>query len=428
MTTVEPRVLTQPAGGVPDITDTRAQFQEIVQRFEQAQGPVAVDAERAMGYRYSNKDYVIQLKRNGAGIALLDPIALGEQQADFSQLREACAQVDWIFHDARQDIPGVVALGLVPDKIFDTEIAARLLGNRRFGLAAVTERYLGVVLAKEHAASDWSYRPIPRDWRNYAALDVEILIELRHELYEALYSAGKITWAQQEFAYVLEQSMQPKAAHPEPWRRVSHISDLRSDGRGLAIVRELWYERDKWARQLDIEPTLLLTDAAIMEAAKRKPHNAKQFAAIRILNERVTARAQSTEQERMFERYIPIQRKVQPKVWKAAIERALALPYHELPIEQVSGANDIPQPPKSLKIWREHHPERFARLERVRQVLAQIAEDTQTPVDMLVQPKLIKALCWQDIDAAHVREFLTEYGARPWQVNLVSKSVSGVIM
>lgn len=428
MNTREPRVLAQPSEGVPNVTDTLEQFQEVVEAFAQAQGPVAVDAERAMGYRYSSKDYLIQLKRNDAGIALLDPIALSDYHANFDTLREACAGVDWIFHDARQDIPGIVALGLVPDQIFDTEIAARLLGNRRFGLAAVTERYLGVILAKEHATADWSYRPIPRDWRNYAALDVEILIELRHELYEALHAAGKITWAREEFAYVLQQGMQEKAPHPEPWRRVSHISDLRSDGRALAIVRELWYTRDAYARKLDIEPTLLLSDAAIIEAAQRKPKNARQFSAIRILNERVIAHIQSPEQERMFARYIPIQRKVQPKVWKAAIDRALVVPYDELPIEQMSLTSDIPQPPKSLKIWREHHPERFAALERVRQILAQIAQDTDTPVDMLVQPKLIKALCWQEVTPDNVSAFLTEYGARPWQVKLVSKSVSSVIM
>ena len=115
--------------------------------------------------------------------------------------------------------------------MFDTEIAARLLGLKRFGLAAVTEHYLGLTLAKEHSAADWSYRPLPRDWRNYAALDVELLIELETTMRAELQKQGKIEWAEEEFDYALREGTAPRKEHPIPWLRISHITEIMRTAR-----------------------------------------------------------------------------------------------------------------------------------------------------------------------------------------------------
>lgn len=197
-----------------------------------------------------------------------------------------------------------------PQRLFDTEIAARLLGLKRFGLAAVTEHFLGLTLAKEHSAADWSYRPLPRDWRNYAALDVELLIELETKMRAELKRQGKMEWAQEEFDYALKEGLGPRKEHPIPWMHVSHITEVMRDRQALAIVRALWTRRDELAREYDIAPTLLLSDSSIIEVAKRKPHNAAQFRSIRSINERVRIHTDS-EQDKMFERYAPIQRKNQ---------------------------------------------------------------------------------------------------------------------
>lgn len=309
----EPVLQTEPKEGVPEVTDTLAGFELICEQYTAVNTPLAADAERASGYRYGHEDWLIQFKRDGAPIALLDPIALDEQGVDWNAFNEAVGDAEWILHDSRQDLPGFAQIGLKPRRLFDTEIAAKLLGLHRVGLAYVTAHFLGITLAKEHSAADWSYRPLPRDWRNYAALDVELLSDLERAMMHELKRQGKWEWAQEEFDYALHEGLRPPKPHPVPWMRISHINVLQRDRRGLAVAKALWTERDRLAREYDISPSLLLADAAIIEAAQRKPHNASQFRAVRSLNERVRMHL-GNEQDKMFERYAPIQRKVKPSL------------------------------------------------------------------------------------------------------------------
>ncbi|BDR53124.1 ribonuclease D [Bombiscardovia nodaiensis] len=425
----EPQLLSEPREGVPEVIDTGEAFEAMCRDFAQAEGSVAADAERASGFRYGQEDYLVQFKRTGAGIALVDPVALKATGATWDDFNQALGDASWIIHDSKQDLPGFMDLGMKPQALFDTELAARMLGLHHVNLAAVTEHYLGLTLAKEHSAADWSYRPLPRDWRNYAALDVELLIELEAAMWQDLRSQGKDEWARQEFAWLLEVGGQRKEPSEQPWRHISHINVLSRDRRGLAIARALWTKRDELARAYDIAPSLLLSDEAIIEAAQRKPHNGRQFRSIRALNERVRMHTGS-EQDKMFERYAPIQRSVRPGVWKAAILQALQL-----------GPSDLPKPPKprrdddeeskaprSMKAWK-HHPQRYARLNAVRALVGQVAQDTHTPVDILLKPQYLRDLCWTDEPALRdVSEFLAQEGARPWQISLLSASVSRAMM
>lgn len=426
----EPRLLSEPRGGVPDVIDTLAGFREACDALAAASGPLAADAERASGYRYGHEDWLVQFKRGDAGIMLFDPVALGQAGADWADFNRAVGDATWILHDSMMDLPGFGDLGMTPQRLFDTEIAARLLGMHRFGLAAVIEHYLGVTLAKEHSAADWSYRPLPRDWRNYAALDVELLIELESLMRRDLREHGKDEWAEEEFAFALREGLAPKPAHPAPWMRISRITQLGRDRRGLAIAKSLWEERDRLARQYDIAPSLLLADSSIMEAAQKKPHNVREFRAIRCLNERVRMHTGSA-QDKMFERYAPIQREVKPRVWKDAIQRALDLKPSELPVMPASnqpGENET-NAPRSMRLWQTRHPERYERLQRVRKVVNQIGEDTRTPAEIIVKPQILRNLCWlDDPSKVDVTRFLEEQGARTWQVKLIAASVSRVIM
>ncbi|MBT1181864.1 HRDC domain-containing protein [Bifidobacterium sp. CP2] len=429
---LEPRLLNEPRGGVPDVTDTREGYRDACVALASASGPLAADAERASGFRYGHEDWLIQFKRGDSGIILLDPVALTKAGVSWHTFNTAVGDAEWIIHDAMMDLPGFTDIGLTPKRLFDTEMAARLLGLHRFGLAAVTEHYLGLVLAKEHSAADWSYRPLPRDWRNYAALDVEELIELEELMRADLRRAGKEEWAEEEFAHILAEgtSGRPRHEHPVPWLRISHITEIIRDPRALAVARALWTKRDELARRYDISPPLLLEDSSIIEAAKRKPRNAREFRAVRCLNERVRMHTGS-EQDKMFERYAPIQRSVKPSLWKTVIQEALALPASELP--STPGGRDpkdgpAANAPRSNKQW-ERHPERMERLKRVRSVVNQIAEDTRTPVEIIVNPQIIRNLCWTDEpETRDVAEFLTEQGARRWQVRLIAASVERVIL
>ncbi len=424
----EPKLMTEPRDGVPDVIDTLDGFHRYCDALAQGCGPLAADAERASGYRYGHEDWLVQFKRQGAGIGLLDPIALGQQGANWDEFNQAVGDAVWIIHDSLQDLPGFFDIGMHPLNLFDTEIAARLLGLHRFGLSAATEYYLGITLAKEHSAADWSYRPLPRDWRDYAALDVELLIELEEHMTRDLKRQGKMQWAQEEFDYALREGAQPRKPHPVPWMRISHITALSHDRQGQAVAKALWEQRDRLARQYDIEPSLLLSDAAIIEAARKKPHNNREFRAIRSLNERVRIHTGS-EQDKMFERYAPIQRAIKPSLWKTTIQQALTLPPSRWPTMPVQHHDAQTNAPKSMKYWQTHHPNRFETLQRVRATVAQIAQDTRTPAEIIIKPQILRNLCWTDRpNDRNVAEFLTEQGAREWQVHLVAASVSRAII
>ena len=133
--TDEPRLQAEPREGVPDVIDTLPAFREYCSALASSHGSLAADAERASGFRYGHDDWLVQFKRDGAGIGLLDPQALAAEGADWNDFNRAVGDAVWILHDSLQDLPGFVDLGLQPKRLFDTEIAARLLGLKRFGLS-----------------------------------------------------------------------------------------------------------------------------------------------------------------------------------------------------------------------------------------------------------------------------------------------------
>jgi ribonuclease D len=312
--------LVEPAEGIPPVTRTQDELAAVVEAFAAGTGPVAVDAERASGYRYGQRTYLVQLRREGAGTALIDPIAL----PDLSALSEALVGVEWILHASSQDLPGLAEQGMRPSRVFDTELGARLLGLERVGLAAVVAELLGLGLAKEHSAVDWSTRPLPAEWLRYAALDVEVLIELREVMAERLAVAGKAEWAAQEFEAV--RLTPPPPPRVEPWRRVSGLHAIR-DGRRLAVVRELWEARDRNARERDISPGRVLPDAAIVAAAQAMPRSVEALTAL-------PAFAGKGARRRIT-------------VWQAAIQRGMATPEKDLP----SGGG----PPPPARAPTRHH-------------------------------------------------------------------------
>lgn len=270
-TTVIP--LLEPREGIPPVIEDSAALARVVRAFAEGTGPVAVDAERASGYRYSGRAYLVQLRRAGAGSALIDPIRC----PDLSGLDTALADAEVVLHAASQDLPCLAEVGFHPRELFDTELAGRLLGYERVGLGLMVENVLGFRLEKGHSAADWSTRPLPEDWLRYAALDVEVLIELRDILHEELKSSGKLAWAQEEFASVLAHKT--PVPRSDPWRRTSGIHKVRSL-RGLAVVRELWTLRDELARESDVAPGRVLPDSAIVTAALELPRTTKALTEI----------------------------------------------------------------------------------------------------------------------------------------------------
>lgn len=382
--------LVDPTDGVPDVVDTPDQLAEVVAAFAAGTGPVAVDAERASGYRYGQRTYLVQLRRRGAGTAVIDPVAL----PDLSALSEALRGTEWVLHAASQDLPGLVEQGLVPTEIFDTELAARLLGMERVGLAAVVADVLGRGLAKEHSAVDWSTRPLPAEWLRYAALDVELLVELRDALAERLEAAGKAEWARQEFAAVRDAG--PPAPRPEPWRRTSGLHAVRSP-RGLAVVRALWEARDADARARDISPGRVLPDAALVAAGLALPESVAALADLKPFSGRATKRRAA--------------------FWFAAVQRGLDVPDADLPSLR-GPRTDGPPPPRA---WRDRDPAAAARLAAARALLHETGGRLSVPVENLLQPDLVRRVCWappEPVTPESVADALRAGGARPWQVEI----------
>jgi ribonuclease D len=375
-----------PAEGVPPVVVDPEALAATVARFAAGSGPVALDAERASGYRYSARAYLVQLRRAGASTALIDPTFC----PDLSALDAALAPAEWVLHAANQDLACLAEIGLRPRRLFDTELAGRLLGYPRVALGTLIEELLGYRLEKGHSAVDWSTRPLPEPWLVYAALDVELLLALRDLLEEQLATAGKLDWAREEFNYVQATALRPPVPRAEPWRRLSGIHRLRKP-RQLAAARALWLARDSLARRRDIAPGRVLPDAAIVAAVSAAPATEEDLRALPVFSG-------------------PRQRK-QSRLWWEALESAAGLPDDELP-RSAAPAGDVDTPPP-VNRWADRDPIAAARLVRVRAALNELAETNMLPVENLLEPALTRRLAWEpppDLEAA-----LVEGGARNWQ-------------
>ncbi|MGY2874600.1 ribonuclease D [Marmoricola sp. URHA0025 HA25] len=387
--------------GLPEITDTPEGLEQVVARVAAGTGPVGLDAERASGYRYSARAYLVQLRREGSGSALIDPIAFG----DLTALNEAIGDAEWILHAASQDLPCLRELGLRPTALFDTELAARLLGYPRVGLATLVETIVGKTMRKEHSAADWSKRPLPQPWLEYAALDVEVLLELRDVLGRELEETGKAEWARQEFEHLIEHV---PPARLDPWRRTSGIHKARNR-RALAAVRELWAERDELAESLDTTPGRLIPDSAVIAAANALPTNAKVLLETQGFHGRGARRYLET--------------------WVEALKRARALPEAELP----PMANRSDGPPQ-VRSWADRDPVAAARLNAARAAVSALSEERNVPIENLLTPDYLRRVLWtppkvadDELEAAVAGE-LSRLGARRWQVELMAPLITEAIL
>ncbi len=397
---IQPVPLLEPREGMPPLVTTERALAAAVAALGGGTGPVAVDAERASGYRYGHRAFLVQLRRRGAGTVLIDPVAC----PDLSGLDTALAGCEAVLHAASQDLPCLAELGFQPGRLFDTELAGRLLGFPRVGLGALVETVLGWTLEKGHAAADWSTRPLPADWLRYAALDVEVLVELRDALAEKLAEQGKTEWARQEFEAVLHAGPPPPRA--DPWRRTSGIHRVRNR-RGLAVVRELWQERDKIARRRDLSPGRVLPDGAIVEAARALPGTQAE------LTELVGFRGRGAR------RHVA--------EWWRAVRRALAESEAVLP----GTAAPLPEGPPPAHRWAERDPVAARRLAAVRTVVAALADEHCLPAENLLQPDAVRRLTWRPPappGPEQVAAELAAHGARPWQVGLTAVPISKALV
>jgi len=375
------------------LVESMSAFRSALDDLLQAEGPLAVDAERASGFRYSSRAYLVQVHRVGAANYLIDPLGVGSLE----DLTKELGDLEWIVHAAHQDLACLREVGVSPVTLFDTELGARIAGLPRVGLQGVVEDILGLRLAKEHSAADWSTRPLPSSWLTYAALDVELLPLVRNEIHRILSEQNKLDIAREEFEAQLTQG--PSAARHDPWRRLSGLHQVRGP-QALAIARELWLTREELARTTDTAPGRLVPDRSLVAAVVANPQSKSALAALKDFHGRAS--------------------RSHLGLWWEAIKRGQAT--EDLPPVRVAGEG--PPPPR---IWSDKNPDAAKRLEGARALLSSLGEELSIPVENLLTPDFLRRLCWeppQPLTAESVAEALRDRGARPWQIELLAEGLA----
>jgi len=401
--------LIAPRHGVPEVISNESDFEKLIAQLLNGSGPLAIDAERASGYRYSQRAYLIQIYRENGGLHLIDPIPLKESKL-WEKFNKEFSAYEWVIHASTQDLPCLIDVGLKPELLFDTELGARIAGCERVGLGPLAESLLELQLAKEHSAVDWSIRPLRPEWITYAALDVDILLDIRNAVENLLTEQNKLEWAKQDFASILKNYQNyvfTDEAKPERWRRTSGMHKVR-DRLTMAIVRDFWFSRDELAREIDLAPGRVLGDEAIIELATKRPDNLEAVA--KVIGRRTRLEAP------------PFNR------WLNVLNNALKTPHDQQPELRVASQSLPP-----IKIWKDRNPLGYARLTHARAALIELSTQIQIPTENLVTPELVRRICWQEPPASNseyqdfVIEQLNKTGARPWQIELVTPAISAAL-
>lgn len=366
-------------------------------------GAFALDAERASGFKYSARAYLIQVQRGNSPIYLIDPAAISPSgdASPFAGLARVLATDTWILHAATQDLACLAELGLKPTKLFDTELGGRLAGLPRVGLGPMAENLLGFRLAKEHSAVDWSVRPMHPDWLNYAALDVDVLPELMNAVHEALLAGDKLEYARQEFEHLL--GFAPKGPKPDRWRGMTGLHDVKDQAK-LAIARSLWTAREQLAIKMDVSPGRLVPDSSIVAVVKETPRSRSELAGRKDFNGRASRTYLDT--------------------WWKALEDGMNsrdLPPLRLP------ASGIP----NHRNWPNKFPVADARLSALKPVMNSVAEELNMPTENVLTPDYMRQLAWEppaDISAETVATKLSELGARNWQIEVCAERFAAALI
>lgn len=404
--------LLSPRGGTPDVLVTSDDIADAGRLLAAGTGPLAVDTERASAYRYDDRAFLIQLRRDGAGTFLVDPETV-PGVIDDSGLADHLNPLEWVIHAAVSDLPCLADLGLHPHGLVDTEIAGRLLGLPKVNLAAMTEGLLGVTLAKGHGREDWSTRPLPAEWLDYAALDVELLVELSDALTAALAELDRLEWLRQESEAVRHAHAPGSHDVPdeEKWRSMKGVGKLRRPEQ-LVVGRELWLARDRMARERDVSPVSVLPHHVLASIAEKLPRDERALTAIK---------------------GFPRRRRGAAQLWMREVRAALALPRDTWP--------ERPRPTGPARphhrTWEQRAPEAAAVLERLRGGHELLAEDLGIAPETLFRPSDVRDVAWTMSGAGgddvprtddEVRALLAGMGARPWQVDLMAGLVGEAVL
>ena len=237
---------------------------------------LALDTEGASFHRFLDRIYLLQASTRERS-AIIDPLPIGSPEKLGLLLQSKDVEV--VFHDADYDLRLLHQdYGWHVTNIFDTRIAAQLLGIKSFGLAALLEQFFDVKLDKKHQRADWSMRPLTQDMLDYAAQDTRYLLQLRDQMRGELERRGRLRWAEEEFAR-LEGTRWEAEEEMEGFLRLKGARDLSR--RELAVLREVANWRDTIAAQLDRATFRVMGNEVLFELARTTPRSVSELGAIK---------------------------------------------------------------------------------------------------------------------------------------------------
>ena len=389
--------LLQPREGTPPLLSTPAEFEAAADVLAGGTGPFAIDTERASGFRYDDRAFLIQIRRRGAGTFLFDPESFRPELS--RTLGPVINKQEWIIHAAATDLPSLGWLDLRPGKLFDTELAGRLAGFEHVNLASMVEQIFDLHLRKGHGAEDWSQRPLPDDWLNYAALDVEMLPELADVMAEMLDQQGKLGWAEQEFDHIRSRFADITEPPTPAWTDMKGISTLKRPEQRV-VAREMWMERDAYASGRDLAAGRVLSNKVIVETARILPRSPNALAQVK---------------------GFPGRNANTVKRWMRIINRALASPRHTWP-RPLPRTESVPD----RRYWSSFYSEEYEVLQAVRADIDDLGAELDIPGENLIQPASLRAVVWMATNTREIHDHeslmgaLHSYNVRPWQMEQVS--------
>ena len=397
-----------PSEGTPQLMAGAAAIRQAADQLAQGTGWCAVDTERASGFRYHNRVCLLQIRRAGAGTMLIDVESDPQATTDF--IGRVLADTGWVVHAASTDLPYLEQLRLRPPQLFDTELAGRFLGFHRVNLAAMVEHYLGVLLRKNHGGEDWSRRPIPSEWLDYAALDVEYLLPLADAMRSELTQQHpKDEWVAEECDY-LTRVYRGYSPTPKSWEDLKGVHGLRTS-KQLQVARWLWRVREKLARASDTAVSRLLPDKALVALATELP---------------------TTVPKVMRTPGYPPRLRRKARYWANQVDKALRTAQDRWP-------EPFPIPtyrdtPPSRYTWSRYYPESFPKLTMVREELARVAAQVEIPVENMIQSSDTNEIVWRSqelkevTDDTELLELLQRLQIRLWQQKLCLPIFTSILL
>ena len=404
--------LSTPSGGTPSLISTEDELKNAARVLANGHGPLAVDTERASAYRYGDRAFLLQLKRAGSGLFLVDAEAC---RSDMGLLAPVVNRLTWIIHSARTDLPALLDMGLAPHRLLDTELGCRIAGLKKVNLGDMVDGLVGYRLAKEHGHENWSRRPLPNEWLDYAALDVECLLELSTAVAGLLSELDRFAWWTEECEYIRTSTL-ADAPSVEPSLRVKGLNNLSTPAqRELAFT--LSRERDQRARAVDRSPHRVLSNSDLIAIARKNPR---------------------TIQEMMDATHFRSMRNA--RSWWSVIQGE-----HDKTTASPSGiarshcAIDDDWGPSR---HRGHHSDthyaggrRFPNSERGQkaeglyslcsEAINVVSEQTGIPHEVIITPQIVRLMAWHfssepQAHATDIDMFFARHGVRRWQRRIVS--------